>query len=77
MAQTRLAAGQQAHAPAGGLEPGDPLLRRAQEALAAQLAAAKLRLEAELREKRKALSVRAQTTGPLLIIYGCDSLGAM
>lgn len=62
-AQTRPATGQQAHAPAGGLEPGDPLLRRAQEALAAQLAAAKLRLEAELREKRKALSVRAQAAG--------------
>lgn len=45
-------------APVAGLDPGDPLLRRAQEALGAQLAAAKLRLEAELREKRKALSVR-------------------
>ena len=43
----------------GGLDPGDPLLRRAQDALGAQLGAAKLRLEAELREKRKALSVRA------------------
>jgi hypothetical protein len=43
----------------GGLDPGDPLLRRAQDALSAQLGAAKLRLEAELREKRKALSVRA------------------
>jgi len=43
----------------GGLAPGDPLLRRAQDALGTQLGAAKLRLEAELREKRKALIVRA------------------
>ena len=76
-AQTRPPAGQQAHAPAGGLEPGDPLLRRAQEALAAQLAAAKLRLKAELREKRKALSVRAHTVGLMLAVRGCNSLGAM
>lgn len=64
-AQTRPAAGSQPHATAGGLDPGDPLLRPAQEALSAQLAAAKLRLEAELREKRKAFSVRPHT-GPLL-----------
>jgi len=45
--------------PVLGLDSGDPLLRRAQEALGVQLAAAKQRLEAELREKQKALSVRA------------------
>ena len=73
--QTRPAAGSQPHAPVGGLDPGDPLLRRAQEALSAQLAAARLRLEAELREKRKALNVRNRTPGLMLPARGCDSLG--
>ncbi|KAK9831426.1 hypothetical protein WJX81_003736 [Elliptochloris bilobata] len=53
------------------MDPGDPLLRRAQEALGAQLAATRHRLEAELREKRKALSdagVRREAVG--VELYG-------
>lgn len=40
------------------LPPEHPLLRRAQEALRRQLAEQKLRLQEELRERKKALKVR-------------------
>jgi hypothetical protein len=42
-----------------GLPPDHPLLRRAQDALHRQLAADKLRLQEELRERRKALKAGA------------------
>ena len=41
------------------LPPDHPLLRRAQEALHRQLAEQKLRLEEELRERKKALKARS------------------
>jgi hypothetical protein len=40
------------------LPPDHPLLRRAQEALHRQLAEQRLRLQEELRERKKALKVR-------------------
>lgn len=43
----------------GALHPDHPLLRRAQEALKAQLVKAKAELEEVVREKSKALKVRA------------------
>lgn len=45
------------------LPPNHPLLRRAQEALNRQLADQKLRLQEELRERKKALKVRAAAPG--------------
>ncbi len=48
------------------LPPNHPLLRRAQEALHRQLADQKLRLQEELRERRKALKVRADAPGHAL-----------
>lgn len=46
----------------GAMNPDHPMLQRAQQALARQLNAKRMRVDGELREKQTALQVRLNTT---------------
>jgi hypothetical protein len=51
------------------MNPDHPMLRRAQQVLARQLNAKRMRVEGELREKQTALQVRLVS----LLLYCCSS----